>query len=1067
MNQHASPVSAARSLTPIFIALSLTVLPLQHASAQIPTGTIFGQVTDSSNAAVPRTNITATNDATAQVRATTADNNGNFVLPQLAPGSYSISASSTGFSSEVKKGVTVDVNARIEVNLQLHVGSLAQQTTVAAAAVQVETGSSSLDQSISAKQVSDLPLLGRNFVQLASLSAGATPVIFNQQDEGSSNASKPLSVNIAGGRGNWNSWLIDGVEVKNPWFNDPSVQPSVDAIEEFKVMRGTFSAEYGNATAVINIVTKSGSNKFHGTGFEFLRNDVLDARNFFSPQKGVYRYNQFGGNLAGPIIRNRTFFFGYYEGLRSRQQNPIIATLPSTAQLSGDFSNLPKKVLDPLTNLPFPGNVIPPSRFSSVTQNMNAFIPAPNAANGQVITSPSAQDDFDQAGGRVDQIISDNDQVFVRYMFSNEQRFSPGYAPLRGTTGPYSGQNVVLSENHVFNSTSVNSIKLAYNRGILASRYEESTDKISATLGIAGISSYALPAVLVSGFSQLGASSNDQGATTNSYQFGDSLSLVRGRHDITLGVSTSDRRFQKLSNLNANGSFAFDGRYTGNALADYLLGTLATAQDQVGQSVANLQSWTYSLFVEDNFRLSNRLTFNLGLRYDYQQPWAEGDHKEGYFDTGYPGGRLLVGRNPTDFGITLAPSLAGRIVQAAVSPGIIHPDRNNFAPRIGLAYTLTKNTVVRAGYGIFYVDPNANEVAGNFQMPPFQVSQTFSGSPRNPLNWDSLFPGGSTLSGILAPQGGLPLHGATPYVQQRTFSVQHNLKGVLLELGYEGNQAVHLDSRVDINQAFLSTPGAVVDVQTRRPFPLWGDILARQFRDLSNYNSFQAKAERSLSSGFSFLTSYTFSKAIDTQSRVGSTEHQDSFDLNNDRGPAAFDMRQNLIVNLGYDLPLGRGRKYLSNTNHALDALAGGWHANLIASFLSGLPVNPSAPASIANVGVYTAERADCIANWQLPHPGPAAFFNIAAFATPVFGTFGTCGRDIITGPGTQEIDLSVVKSFPITESIRLQVRGEVFNLFNRANFSQPDANVTDATFGQILSARSPRDIQLSMRLSF
>ncbi len=372
--------------------------------------------------------------------------------------------------------------------------------------------------------------------------------------------------------------------------------------------------------------------------------------------------------------------------------------------------------------------------------------------------------------------------------------------------------------------------------------------------------------IAVSGFTGLGAgSANDAGATTNAYQLSDSLSLVRGRHDITLGLSASDRRFQKLSNLNANGNFAFDGRYTGNALADYLLGTVATAQDQIGQSVANLQSWTYSLFVEDNFRLNNKLTLNLGLRYDYEQPWAEGDHKEGYFDTQYPGGRLLISRNPADFGITIAPSLQGRIVQTKLSPGIIHPDRNNFAPRIGFAYAFTKNTVVRGGYGIFYVEPNGNEVAANFQMPPYQVSQVFTGTVKSPVNWDRLFPSGSTLSGILAPQGGLPLYGASPYVQQRTLSIQHSWKGALVEVGCEGNQAVHLDSRVDINQALLTTPGILADVQSRRPFPLWGDILAREFRDRSNYNALQAKVERSFVSGLSFLASYTYSKAIDTQ----------------------------------------------------------------------------------------------------------------------------------------------------------------------------------------------------------
>src|SRR5690348_7976462 len=329
----------------------LLLASAQLSVAQIPTGTLFGRVTDPSGGAIPSVAILATNGATGQIRKATTDSNGDYTLPQLTPGGYSVEASAPNFTKAVRTDIHLEVNARVEIDFSLQIGSVTEKVNVSAAAAQVETGSSSLDQTITTRQALEMPLLGRNFVQLASLSAGATPVIFGQQDEGSSTSKKTLSVNVAGGRGNWNSWLIDGVEVKNPWFNTPSVQPSVDAIEEFKVMRGTFSAEYGNATAVMNIATKSGSNSFHGTAFEFLRNNILDARNFFAPTKGAYRYNQFGRNLSGSVIRNRTFFFAYYEGLRSTQQSPIVATVPSPAQLGGNLSGLAPAIIDPVSRV--------------------------------------------------------------------------------------------------------------------------------------------------------------------------------------------------------------------------------------------------------------------------------------------------------------------------------------------------------------------------------------------------------------------------------------------------------------------------------------------------------------------------------------------------------------------------------------------------------------------------------------------------------------------------------------------------------------------------------------------
>ncbi|MGH2508531.1 MAG: TonB-dependent receptor domain-containing protein, partial [Ktedonobacteraceae bacterium] len=758
------------------------------------------------------------------------------------------------------------------------------------------------------------PLNGRDFVQLTSLGVGTTPVINSRQDEGSARVKgETIGVNVSGGRGAWTSWLLDGVETKQSWYNTPSILPSVDSIQEFKVMTTDAPAQFGDAQAFVNVVTKSGTNNFHGDAYEFLRNNHLDARNFFDHTTPPYKQNQFGGTIGGPVIHNQLFFFFGYEGLRTRQGGTIIATVPQPEQLAGNFSDLSTPIIDPQTLQPFPGNNVPKVRFSKVASNFESYIPAPDGPGlkQNLVVAPSHDNDYNEYLGRMDYNLSSKDLLFGRYIFQNYHTTTPSFAPLFGTLQPFSGQNFTIQETHTFGPTVVNSFKAAFNRGILLQEAETAagSQNFAEQLGLSGIGlPHTLSAFDITGFSGMGGYSQEQGGTSNSYQYSDDLTLMEGKHEISTGVEARFRQFQNVSWLDGNGSFSFDGRFTTNPLADFLLGLPASATAETGQDIANLRSKEWGAYIEDDYKATNRLTLNLGLRWEFIGPWSELNNKEGVFDSTFPGGRFLIGRQPSDFGITFAPELASRFVVGGITPGIVAPRYNDWAPRAGLAYQILHNTVLRMGYGIFYVEPNGNEQSAKQKIPPFSVTRTLTGTPSDPVFMDDLFPAGAFLSGILSPQGGLNPHAKTIHVQQWSFSIQQKVHKTFVQLAYVGTAGTHLDSRVNLNQAVPSTPGEITPVQARRPYPLFGDIVTREFRDRSHYDALEVKVQQPPWHGLSFISSYTYSKAMDTQSRLGATEHQDMYDLDADMGLSAFDMRNVFNFSYSYELPFGQGK---------------------------------------------------------------------------------------------------------------------------------------------------------------
>jgi hypothetical protein len=602
----------------------------------------------------------------------------------------------------------------------------------------------------------------------------------------------------------------------------------------------------------------------------------------------------------------------------------------------------------------------------------------------------------------------------------------------------------------------------------MLSRPEQSSENLPAVLGLASLTYTGLPSFAMTGFNTLGGSTVDQGGWSNVFELSDTVSVSKGRHDISVGFDVGHESWKKEAYLSANGSFGFNGEYTGNSVADYLLGLAYSASGQTGRAVTTIESWRTAFFLQDNFRILPKLTLNMGIRYDYSTPWGEINNKEGFFDTGYPGGALVINRNPADFSTTVGPALAGHIIVGGVRRGVMDPDFNNFGPRVGLAYTPSQNTVIRAGYGIVYIDISANEYSGKAQVPPFTITQSLTGIPSAPILLDNLFASQAVLTPPLSPQSMDP-RGRTPYIQQWTFSVQRRVgRNLLLEGAYAGSLGLHLNERTNVNEASLPNPANITPVQGRRPFPLWGDVLTRLFRDRSNYNSLQLRAEKRFSQGLTFLASYTYSTSIDTSSRE--ITHMIATDLNVDRGLSAYDIRHDFTLSYGYELPFGRDKHFLSNTSGTIGKFVSGWQVNGITTLFSGLPFSASVSGDQAVTGSsFPNDRANRIANGNLPtnQRTVAKWFDTAAFTLPQLGTYGNGGRDILFAPGTVDFDFSLFKNTPISEKLNLQFRTEVFDLFNRPNFGVPVNVIQSASFGRILSARDGRQIQFALKFIF
>jgi hypothetical protein len=1090
----------------ILLCLSAIAIP---AWTQTSTGEITGLITDSSGAVTPKAEIEVMNSGSGTRWKAVTNDSGYYTVPLLPPGDYAITVHMPGFKTTTRAGIKVEVAAVLRIDFKLELGAASETVQVTASAPLLESQSASLGQVVQTRVINDLPLNGRNYLQLAKLSAG---VVEPQRDD---NAAGSGSFSANGVRVQLNNFNLDGadnntriVDIQNN--NYQVIQPSVDALEEFKVETSNYSAEYGySAGAVVNATIKSGSNRFHGDAFEFLRNDHLDARDYFLAAglaKQRHQRNQFGGVVGGPIVRNKIFLFGSWERTVENLGLAIVTTLPSAALRGGSFAGQ-KPIFDPTTTTPnpngsgfvrtvFPGNLIPQSRISSVSAKLTSLLPAPNAAGAanNFVGSPSQSTRINRFDNRGDENISDKDKLFERFSYAPGVLLNPGPlpAPLIGATS--NNQNLhttdshsaALGETHIFSASAVNEFRAGYSR-----IYDLRGDLVSGPylgpqFGFLGIPANpgpgvsGLPTIGISGYSTLGEQSSvPNGKIAEVLQFRDSVSWVTGNHSFKAGGDFSwVRSYYALSSF-SRGSYIFDGTFTqdpqnrgatGNGYADFLLGIASNASIS-GTAIGDARTKYTGAFLQDDWKITRRLTVNLGLRYELWTWRVERNNLQGNFAPSL--GKVIYPENKVPPGIPA--SIVANVPSNLDSRSLLPTDTNNLAPRLGVAYQLTSHTVLRAGAGLFYASqafPGAG--ATPLGSPPFLLINTYPTDQINPsITFANGFPADAlnttkNFNPASATWDGFDIGMKMPYVWKWNVGLQHEVAGILLEANYVGDKGSQLPVYYDYN---MPLPGSG-SVPSRRLLPAFGSIGYTQSMGNSEYEALEARVEKRFSAGLSMLASYTHSKVIDyggVQLSGDDLNYRNVRNIALDRGPAAYDLRDRLVISYLYDLPFGRGRRF-SIANPMLNTVLGNWQVNGITTIRGGQYFTAELGFSAANTG---DPRPDRIRDGNLPSDQRTVqhWFDTAAFVAPTPFNFGNEGRDVLLGPGAVNFDFSFFKRLPLRwlgESGEAQFRSEFFNLFNHPQFQIPNTRADIPQGGSITATSTAmRQIQFGMKVIF
>jgi hypothetical protein len=1088
------------------VVLILLVLP---AFSQETTGTITGSVSDPQNALVPGAVLTLNNLDQGASRKATSNQQGIYEFRFLEPGRYQVAASRTGFRQLVKTDLVLTVGQTMRIDFNLQLGDVSQSVSVRDTRSQMlKPESSEVSQVINSTQVADLPLNGRNFDDLIPLMAGATTGMQGQSNGG---------YNLNGSRSDSNLFVIEG-QSNSDFNHNLLIRPEIDAIQEFQILTATFSAEYGSSGGgIVSIQLKSGGNQMHASLFEFLRNDKLDANNFFandvpllsgqtSASREELRRNQFGGTLGGPIVHDKTFFFVDYQGSRQVAGATTIQTVPTLLERAGNFSqDLGQgKILydNSFLRTSFPNQTIPASAFDPAAVKLTDLYPLPNVS-GKFIPGQGAVNNYATSGVgtnngnqfdiKLDHYLTTTDTFSGHYAFSEGNQLIPA-AFGGGTVGPCIGcgtvldllagspqsrsQQAGLTETHIFTADTVNEFRFGVTRYRSFYQTSDGGQNLATEVGIphVNVSAYTtgLPWFDFSPSpSWMGTSPFTPSLTGyTDWEESDHLSLLRGRHSIKLGFDMHRKANNNASNYFGKGAYIFTPFFTGNAFADFLTGRATEIQQNLTPGTTGLRGQEYGAYIQDDFKVSTRLTLNLGLRYDL-------------FPGAYEDYNRLSNLDP----VTGVVELAGK----NGAPRNFIPTRYlDFAPRFGFAYALTPDTVMRGGYGISYVNAN-NFISYIGANPPY--TQSFTLVNLSFKNYQALNVLSQGLPTGLAPTSAnfnpdLPagnydeagMNNRTPYTQSFSFNLQRALPGnIALEIGYVGTKGTRLPGEVDGDPA---PPGNPATEQQRRIYaaalPNVTGITYYINAFSSTYNSLQVKVEKRLSHGLQFLATYTFSKSIDNKSGSPVTGGgdsnssdfvQDPFNWNADRALSSFNVRSKFVTAFNYNLPFGRSQAIGGQWNRAVDALLGGWQANGILTLQSGLPFSVLATSN-ADCGCSSGSlRAELIGN-----PFPAGFhqninqwFDPAAFSDPPLEQYGSSGRNIIPGPGLVDLDLSLFKKFKLDDKRMFQLRGEYFNILNHPNFLYP-TSTTDATWntGGILTQAMPARVgQLALKFSF
>ncbi len=1035
------------------LKFSAVVLVLMGACyEQTVNGTIDGTVLDAATVSTPVAGaaITVTNRDTNVKRSSVTDQRGRFTIATLPPGPYRLEAERSGYL-KYTQDLQLEVDQEIRVDVQmLMANARTPDTVVTATQSPLRTESSTMGGVIDERQITGLPLDGRNFYQLSLLLPGAVPAA-----QGSAGSVRgDFAIHVNGAREDSNNFLLDGAYNGDPKLNGVALTSPVDAIREFEVATSTYDATFGrNAGGQINVVTRSGGNSVHGTVYEFFRNGALDERNYFAPANEPapkYQRNQFGGVLGGPIRKNRTFFFLDYEGTRLSAGQTLVTNVPTALERAGDFSKSPGLVaIDPTTGSPIPGNQIPSFFQNPVGAKIANLYPLPNRSTpgANFVSSPAETQDENHFDTRIDQVISAKNNLSVRYSFVDGAFFTPfnGFSSLPGygLSIPRRAQNAALSDTHIFTPAVLNELRLAYNRVSNNTIQQNPGVSINKQVGLPELSSnprdWGLSEISINGFSPLGdENTSPQRGTTNTYQINDIASWTRGAHLVKFGFDQRILQQNAFRDVEARGFIDFTGLLIGNPLEELLLGLPTQTGGATMDNPQHLRTHSTDFFVQDSWRLRPNFVVNLGLRYEYNAPGHDALGRANVFD-------------PTQ----------GKLVALGTNGAYI-PDRNNWAPQIGLAWS-HKSTVVRAAYGIHYDLSSLAINEGLYFSPPYfnlRVAFQYPGIP--PVTLANPFPANFPIP-IPPSATAFQKDLRTPYMQQWNFGIQQALgSSRAVEIAYVGSKGTHLIDSRDINQP---RPSAV---PLPRPNPFFSDVDIVESQGNSVYHSLQTRFQQRLSHGLSVLAAYTFAKSIDDASAFFSTAGDSNFPQNSnnlgaERALSSFDVRHRFTLSYAYDLSIARGHRWL-----------GGWQSFGVLTFQSGQPFTVLLLRDVdnSNTGQTTIlggsnDRPNVVRDPNLSNPTPQRWFDTSAFVMPPRGSFGNAGRNIVEGPGLQTVNFSIVKNTQILERVNMQFRSEFFNLLNHDNFNLPDNFYGSPTFGQIVSAQDPRRIQFAMKFLF
>jgi hypothetical protein len=1058
-------------------AIICTLLFLtSSAYAQLANTTaLTGTVTDSSGASVGDVAIQAVNKGTQDTYNTKTGPDGNFTIQFIKIGTYTVTATKDGFSTVTQENIQIDANQTVRTNFNMQIGSVNQSVVVSAGAPPIATDNAAAKETVNEKAAVELPLNGRNVLSIATSTPGVQPGLKG------ANGNPPGEGYIAAGtRQIENIVTLDGVSIMNNLIMTTPYHPSPDAVQEMEVQTGTYTAQYGGYLgAHLNVVSKSGANDLHGALYEFLRNDVLNARNYFtSPTqpKPVVRQNQFGLVVNGPVMipklydgRNKTFFMFDYEGLRGTTQSSSQATVLTPAMRNGDFSQLlpSTQLVDPLGGT-FAGNVIPVSRLSPIALRALQYMaqPTTNGITNNLVGNIPNNDRFNQAIGRLDQNLGEKTRLFFRYAWADETFFNNGTPnPTGSTTLPVETKNWVLGWTQTLTPNLVNDVHFghqALSTDALNYWYTNGLTGAGANLGIPGFNqdvlsgSPGIPYFNISNYVGLGNNGTNWFQTDASWHGTDALTWTHGAHTIVAGVEFLKLITGRQAVTSPLGQFNFTGLYTGNAAADFMLGYIQQTTTPTAQVSNIVAQWRDGFYVTDKWNATRRLTLDLGLRYELPTvPYT----KNGFATILNADRTALVPANAPVPGF-----------------GLTNPNHVNFAPRIGAAYRIDDKTVFRAGYGIYYNPNQNNSFTFLSQNAPFGTVSTYNGQTTGAPNLLLSSPTAGNVNRsaatVFTPNPYLP-----PASQnQWSASLERSAwSGAAFSLQYLGSQTIHLD-RSFYNNRPDPGPGSV---QSRRPNQLWGDIRTIQNDEDANYQALSFIYRQRLSHGLSALASYTWSHALDASSDSNDGgQNMDPYNWRRDWASANWDVRHRFVANFEYELPF-----FKEAHNGIVRTVLGGWQANGIVTVQSGMPFNVVMAGDIANTGSSGIQRPNIIAPTNASCDGSdprVNCVNLGAFQQAALYTFGNAGRNLLRGPGMQTVNFSGFKNFAFKERYNLQFRAEFFNLLNTPVFNNPNSTLPQLTgtnsytaanvsnFGTITSTRQDnRQIQFGLKFLF